>query len=60
MAAPNPNVELLKQAYAQWNASKGDTACRADLVHDDIKLNSLAKGAPPLEFTATRHGAEEL
>jgi ketosteroid isomerase-like protein len=60
MAAQNPNVELLKRAYAGWNASKGDTQCWLDIVADDIKLSSLAKGATPLEFTATRHGAEEL
>lgn len=60
MTAQNPNVELLRKAYAGWNASKGDTACWLCLVADDIKLTSLAKGAAPLEFTATRHGAEEL
>lgn len=60
MAAQNPNVELLKAAYGRWNATKGDPQCWLDIVADDIKLSSLAAGAAPLEFTSTRHGAEEL
>jgi ketosteroid isomerase-like protein len=60
MAAQNPNVELLREAYASWQASKGDPAGWFGIIHDDIKLNSLPGGHPPLEFSAPRKGVEEL
>jgi ketosteroid isomerase-like protein len=60
MVAHNPNVELLKKAYASWQASKGDMSCWLGIIHDDIKLNSLPGGHPPLEFSAPRRGVEEL
>jgi uncharacterized protein len=56
----NDNAATLLAAYRGWNASKGDPHYWLDIVAAEIRLNSLADGAAPLEFTAARQGAEQL
>jgi uncharacterized protein len=60
MATHNANIGILEAAYRGWNASKGDPGYWFDIVAPEIKLNSLGGGETPLEFTATRQGAEQL
>jgi ketosteroid isomerase-like protein len=46
------NVELLKDAYARWHASKGGSVDHwMGLVADDIQFGSIARGEAPLGFT---------
>ena len=46
------NVARLKDAYARWNESKGtDEKAWLDLMADNIRILSLAAGAPGVEFT---------
>jgi uncharacterized protein len=56
----NDNAAILEAAYRGWNVSKGDPRHWLDIVAPEIRLNSLADGAAPLEFTASRQGAEQL
>ncbi len=45
------NVAVLKDAYARWHDSKGDSFKHwIGIVSDDIKFGSLAEGAEPLGF----------
>ena len=47
----NHNVEILKDAYARWNDSKGGSVDHwMTLVADDIRFGSLAQGAPVMTF----------
>ena len=46
------NVGLLKEAYKLWHDSKGDSVGHwINLVADDVRFGSIARGAPPLGFT---------
>jgi hypothetical protein len=46
MASETSNVEILKQAYARWHDSKGDSVDQwMSLVAEDIRFGSLAQGA---------------
>jgi uncharacterized protein len=56
----NDNAGILEAAYRGWNASKGDPNYWLAIVAPEIRLNSLAGGAAPLEFTASRQGADQL
>ena len=48
------HIELLKQAYQQWNDTKaGSVEHWLALMTDDIRFRSLAAGAAQMEFTRT-------
>jgi len=51
MADAAANVAILKEAYARWHDSKGNSVDHwMGLVADDIKFGSLAQGAPEVAF----------
>ena len=53
MGSPSDNIAKLKHAYREWHDSKGGSVKTwLDLVADDVKVYSLAAGAPEVEFTA--------
>jgi len=46
------NVQTLREAYQLWNDSKADSVGHwLELIADDVKWNSIADGAPGMEFT---------
>ena len=58
MASPAQNLAALKHAYRQWHESKGGSVnLWLDLMADDVRIHSLAAGAPGAEFT--RHVASK-
>ncbi len=53
MGSPSDNVAKLKNAYGQWHDSKGGSVkAWLDFMADDVRVYSLAAGAPEAEFTA--------
>ncbi|MFW8633771.1 nuclear transport factor 2 family protein [Cribrihabitans pelagius] len=55
------NAEILREAYARWDACKGaDLAMWDDYVTEGIKLYSMAAGAHGLDFSTARSGRDEL
>jgi len=51
----NPNVAMLRQAYSQWVACRGEACeCWLEILADDATLSSLASGSPEVPFTAPR------
>jgi ketosteroid isomerase-like protein len=53
MRSSSEKVEKLKDAYRQWHDSKGGSVdAWLDLMTDDVRVYSLAAGAPGAEFTA--------
>ncbi len=55
------NVELLYQAYAEWNESKASDISMWDrYTTSDLCLRSLARGQYGLEFSCSRDGRAEL
>ena len=54
-------VENLRTAYQAWNDTRGESVdVWLSLMADSIKMQSLADGAVGLEFSATRHGRDEV
>jgi ketosteroid isomerase-like protein len=61
MASEDEHVALLREGYRHWRESRATSVDRwLDLVDDEIRLRSLADGAPGLEFTSARNGKAEL
>lgn len=61
MGTPADNVVKLRDAYRQWDTSKGGSVkVWLDLVADDVKIRSLAAGAPAVEFTSAGNGKEQF
>ena len=61
MGTPADNVSKLKHAYRQWHDSKGGSVkVWLDLVADDVKVRSLADGAPAVKFTSAGNGKEQF
>jgi len=61
MGTPADNVAKLRDAYRQWHQSKGGSAkVWLDLMADDVKVRSLAAGAPPAEFTSASNSKEQF
>ncbi len=61
MADQADNATLMREAWAEWNDTKGaDISLWDRYVSEDIKLCSLADGCEALPFTAQRSGREEL
>jgi uncharacterized protein len=55
------NVAKLQDAYRQWHDSKGGSVkVWLDLMADDVKIRSLADGAPTLTFTSACDGKEQF
>jgi ketosteroid isomerase-like protein len=55
------NVNLLKDAYQRWNATKGGSVDHwLALVDQNIRFGSLARGAPPVAFLTTYDNREAL
>jgi ketosteroid isomerase-like protein len=55
------NVAVLKEAYARWHDSKGTSDHWMELVADDIKFGSLARGAAPqLAFAKSYNNRQAL
>ena len=51
------NVEELRSAYRAWEDSRGTDPSRwIRLFADDIKVRSIADGAPGMEFSMPREG----
>jgi uncharacterized protein len=52
MGTTADNLAKLKDAYRQWHETKGGSVkVWLDLVADDVKVRSLAAGAPAAPFT---------
>ena len=52
MTTEDENVTILKETYERWSKSEaGDFDCWLDLLSDDIDFQSLAGGAPGMEFS---------
>ena len=61
MSSELQNVEILKDAYARWHDSKGDSVDHwMSVVSDDIQFGSLARGAPEMLFARTYDNREAL
>ena len=55
------NVEILKDAYARWNDTKGGSVDHwMSFVADDIRFGSLAQGAPEVAFLRSYSNREAL
>ena len=55
------NVDILKDAYARWHATKGGSVDHwMSIVADDVQFGSLAQGAPPVTFARNYSSREEL
>jgi ketosteroid isomerase-like protein len=54
------NVALLKPVYSRWRTSKGTSVDEwLNIFADDLKLGSLAAGAPHVAFTDKRSALRE-
>ncbi|WP_422928919.1 nuclear transport factor 2 family protein [Singulisphaera sp. PoT] len=54
------HVEELKEAYAAWHETKGESVdVWLALMDEDIVLRSLAEGGEGMEFSSTRRGLAE-
>jgi uncharacterized protein len=52
MSQEQANVEILKKAFEEWDATKGGCVEHwLDITADDVNFRSLAEGGPGLEFT---------
>ena len=61
MTVEADNVALIRRAYQDWDNSKGaGTEFMENLFHRDVRLTSLADGAPTVEFTSSRSGKEDF
>jgi ketosteroid isomerase-like protein len=61
MGTPAQNVEQLKMAYQQWHDTKGGSVkVWLEMMADDVKIRSLAAGAPSAPFTAKRNSKDEF
>lgn len=55
------NVRRLREAWAIWNESKGDSPSMwKEYMSEDVKLFSLSNGDHHAPFTAARQGYEEV
>ena len=54
MSDPARNVEVLKDAYQRWADTKGGSVDHwMDLVSEDVRFGSIARGAPEMQFATT-------
>jgi ketosteroid isomerase-like protein len=61
MADEARNVEILREAYARWNDTKGGSVDHwMTFVADDIEFGSLARGMPEMAFARTYSNREAL
>ncbi len=61
MAHEARNVDILRDAYARWNDSKGGSVDHwLTSVADDISFGSLARGMPEMAFARTYSNREAM
>ena len=61
MGTPAQNVAILKDAYRQWDETKGKSVqAWLDLMTDDVKVRSLAAGRPGASFTMAANSKPEF
>ena len=61
MTEADANKALLQTAYRKWHESRGGTMEELlEMCDDDIRFDSLAQGAAPLQFTSPRSGRAQL
>src|SRR2546425_5987083 len=61
MGTPAENVAKLKEAYRQWHETKGGSVkVWLDMMADDVKVRSLAAGAPEAPFTSEMNSKEQF
>jgi hypothetical protein len=61
MGTTADNVAKLKDAYRQWHETKGGSVkVWLDLMADDVKVRSLAAGAPAAPFTSAIDSKEQF
>ena len=61
MANEAAHVDMLKEAYARWRDSKGQSADHwMGLLDDNIKFGSLARGAPEVHFLTAYNNRQAL
>jgi uncharacterized protein len=61
MATGAENLAKLQHVYAQWNESKGkNEQAWLDIMADDVRVRTLARGGPGVEFTTEMRSKAEL
>jgi uncharacterized protein len=61
MGTPADNVAKLKDAYRLWHETKGGSVkIWLDMAADDVKVRSLAAGAPAAPFTSEINSKEQF
>ena len=61
MGTSADNVARLKEAYRRWHDSKGESVkVWLDMMADDVKVRSLAAGAPAAPFTSKINSKEQF
>jgi uncharacterized protein len=61
MGTTADNLAKLKDAYRQWHETRGGSVkVWLDLVADDVKVRSLAAGAPAAPFTGAINSKQQF
>ncbi len=60
MTQEENNVAALRDAYAAWQETKGDSSVWLDILADHVDWGSLADGRPGMEFTKPRASKQEV
>ncbi len=61
MSSEAANVRILKDAYHQWQTTRGGSVEHwLGIVDDDIQFGSLAEGAQPLAFATSYTRRDQL
>lgn len=61
MSAEDSNLASLKEAYRQWNDTRGASVDHwLNLMTDDVNFRSLTEGAKPMEFTRQSKSKDDV
>ena len=61
MASSAENLAKLQDAYRRWDTSKGtDSSMWMDLFAENVRVCSLAGGAPGMEFSLECHSSKDV
>lgn len=62
MTSQTRNVDILRDAYRQWNETKGRSVDHwfNAVIAETISFGSVPRGAAPLDFAKQYSGAEQL